>query len=137
MLVDNRPMEIAALDETDRRRLDVLVAGPAGLLVAKLHKIADRQGARRRQDDKDALDVYRLLQAVPTEDLAAGVSRLLAADVSGTVTRQALGHLEALFGTPRAPGSEMAGRAVELVGDPALTAASVAALAGDLLAALR
>jgi hypothetical protein len=73
VLVDNQPTEIAALDDTDPRRIELRVAGPAGLLVAKLHKIADRQGAPRRQDDKDALDVYRLLQTVPTDELAAGV----------------------------------------------------------------
>jgi hypothetical protein len=134
VLVDNQTMTITSLDEADPRRLELSVAGPAGLLVAKLHKIADRQGSPRRQDFKDALDVYRLLQAVPTEDLVRGTRRLLKAEVSGPVTREALGILESLFGTPQAAGPQMAGQAVELVDDPAVVAASTAALAGDLLA---
>jgi hypothetical protein len=136
VLVDNQTMTIGALDEADPRRIQLLVAGPAGLLVAKLHKITDRQIDLRRQDFKDALDVYRLLQAVPTEDLSSRMWRLLEADVSAPVTRETIGFLEALFGTPQAPGSVMAGQAVELVGDPEIVAASVAALAGDLLAVL-
>src|SRR5581483_10505451 len=56
-LVDRVEMTVGALDEADPRRMAVAVAGPAALLVAKLHKIAERQGRPDRLDDKDALDV--------------------------------------------------------------------------------
>jgi Nucleotidyltransferase len=137
VLVDNQLMEIAALDKDDSRRIEVLVAGPAGLLVAKLHKVGERQGNPRRQDFKDALDIYRLLQAAPTADLVDRMRGLLDAEISGPVTREALSLLEVLFGAPQAAGSQMAGRAVELIDDPQLVAASVATLASDLLGALK
>jgi len=49
------------------------------LLIAKLHKIAERVAERdqRRLDDKDALDILRLLQATDTLVLAATATRLL------------------------------------------------------------
>ena len=137
VLVDNQPREIAALDNADSRRINVLVAGPAGLLVAKIHKIGERQGNPRRQDSKDALDVYRLLQTVPTKDLAARLRILLHEEISGPVTREALDLLGRLFGEPQAIGSQMAGRAVKLIDDPDLVAASVSVLAGDLLGKLK
>lgn len=65
ILVDKQIMSIGALDELDLRHLDVWVAGPTGLLIAKLHKIKDRLDTPNRLDDKDALDVFRLLQAIP------------------------------------------------------------------------
>ncbi len=71
-------MTIGSLDaqdaDRDDRIFEVRVAGPTALLVAKLHKIADRarQAKRRRLDDKDALDLFRLLQAIPTDALRPG-----------------------------------------------------------------
>lgn len=41
-LVDNDEMDIPALDPRDERSTRLRVAGPAALLVAKLHKIAER-----------------------------------------------------------------------------------------------
>lgn len=72
-LVDKAATRVAALDPADRRSFTVAVAGPAALLIAKLHKIAERVGEReqRRLDDKDALDILRLLQAIRTETLKA------------------------------------------------------------------
>ena len=137
VLIDWQEMTLAALDPTDSRVLLVKVAGPSALLVAKLHKLADRRGNARRQDDKDALDVYRLLVATSTETLTVGIRMLLTTAISQEVTRQALDHLADLFGTDDATGSTMAGRAVEGLDDPETIAASCAALAQDLLAALQ
>ncbi|MGI8666526.1 MAG: hypothetical protein ACR2N4_10915 [Jatrophihabitans sp.] len=86
--------------------------------------------------DKDAYDVYRLLVAVPTQDLSSALVRLLADNLAGEVTRAALDFLVEMFGNADGVGSFMAGRAEELVGDPAVVAAACAALAGDLLAAV-
>ncbi len=59
-LVDRSSMTVASLEETDSRTFDIPVAGPGALLVAKLHKIADRSADVRRRSDKDALDILRL-----------------------------------------------------------------------------
>lgn len=136
-LVDNVAMTIGALDADDTRRFELVVAGPSALLVAKLHKIAERQGSPSRLVDKDALDVYRLLRTVPTEILVTGIRRLLDDPRSGEVTREALNYLEALFGTAETAGSQMAARALEPLEDAAITAAACAALTDDLLASFR
>jgi hypothetical protein len=135
-LVDRESMTVGSLDERDPRTFDVRVAGPGALLVAKLHKIADRSTDDRRRNDKDALDILRLLRGVTTLALAASVRGLLADERSSEVTAEAIEHLGRLFGSSTAEGSQMAARAAELLEDPAEIAASCAALAGDLLAAL-
>lgn len=115
----------------------VAVAGPAALLVAKLHKIHDRIDTPSRSDNKDAHDVYRLLRAVETPVFVDVIKRLLGEAVSAEVTRDALGQLRDLFATGAgARGSLMAGAAEELVGDPTAVSESVALLAQDLLEGL-
>lgn len=139
IVVDSDAMMIDALEEGDARRYEVRVAGPGALLVAKLHKLGERDGAGGdRLRDKDAHDLYRLLVAVETADLAAITTRLLGEEISADPTRLALGYLADLFAAgPEATGSVMAGRAEEGVGDdPAVVSAAVAALAADLLEAL-
>lgn len=66
-MVDHGPMRVGALSPDDSRVHMVNVAGPTALLVAKLHKLAEREGQPDRRADKDAHDLYRLLAAVPTE----------------------------------------------------------------------
>ena len=68
-LVDRDIRTIRSLEATDPRTATIWVAGPAALLVAKIHKIAERVGVQDRVRDKDALDVLRLLRAVETQDL--------------------------------------------------------------------
>lgn len=64
------------------------------------------------------------------EDPTSSLLRLRGDPLAGGVTASAIGSLERLFAAgPEALGSTMAGRAEEGVGDPALVAASVAALA--------
>lgn len=138
-IVDNRLMTIRSLDPEDGREYEILVATPAALLVAKLHKLADRRLDKvSRQDDKDAHDLYRLLVAVPTGELAEALAHLKSDALAGEVTVRGLGLLEELFAAgPDAPGSVMAGRAEQEVGDPDIVAASVSELANDLLKAVR
>jgi len=135
-LVDNVPMEIHALDDTDSRAFTIRVAGPASLLVAKSFKIADRAGEPGRVIDKDALDVFRLLQTQSTDTLAAGMRRLLAHDVSAQTATTGIQYLGELFGTRSAPGCVMATRATAGLEDPVVLTTSLALLAGDLLKAL-
>jgi hypothetical protein len=63
-VVDYAPTEIRALATDDRRIYTANVAGPAALLMAKLHKLGERQATPGRLVDKDAHDVYRLLVAI-------------------------------------------------------------------------
>ena len=132
VLVDNDETEIRALDPDDGRLVLVRVAGPAALLVAKMHKISERVDTPHRLNDKDAYDAYRLLRAVDTPLLTEVFFRLLQADIRSEVTQEAITHLEELFGSPDALGAQMAGRAEEGVGDPELVALAVSLLAGDL-----
>lgn len=136
-LVEYFMKTITSLEPNDSRSFEVKVAGPAALLVAKLHKISDRLGqSQDRRDDEDAHDVYRLLRRVETATLAEGSQRLLSKSVSTTVTTEAIGMLRDLFGWSSAEGSLLAGRAEEGVGDPEQVALAVSLLATDLLAAL-
>ncbi len=130
-------MIIRGLDSTDSRAYLANVAGPAALLVAKLHKLGDRQLSPDRLVDKDAHDLYRLFVATPTDRLAAKAYQLAHDEFAGTATRIALQFLAELFANgPDATGSRMAGRAEEGIGDPAVVAVAVSALADDLLRAV-
>lgn len=137
-LIDKAVVSIAALEPTDQRVFDVAIAGPAALLIAKAHKIAERLAEReqRRLEDKDALDILRLLQATETAALAADISGLLQADVAREVTREALGILREHFTDARADGPQMAVRAAGVLMPAEVVAASCAALTSDLLRAL-
>lgn len=135
-VVDNELRTISALEPADTRSFEARVAGPAALLIAKVHKIHERRDQPDRLNDKDAHDIYRLLVATTDMDaLNTSFRHLLSDPVSKTVTEQALDWLPALFANgPHALGSVMAGRAEEGIGDPDLVSASVAALAADVLA---
>jgi hypothetical protein len=137
-LVDHSVMRLNALDADDGREFDIRVAGPSALLVAKLHKLADRNAEReaRRLKDKDALDVLRLLRAMPIERLVQGLRELSGNALSGDVTREAIAHLKVLFEATSSPGTLMVVRATERLEDPIVMAASCVALADDLIRAL-
>ena len=104
-LIDRKPMEVTSLDPRVERSVAMLVAGPAALLVAKVHKIAERSETRDRASNKDALDVLRLLQAIDTPPVAAGLAQLADHELSAAVTTEALSQLAPLFGTPEAIGT--------------------------------
>lgn len=135
-LIDRDVQTIGALDPGDFRRVELAVGGPAALIVAKVHKILDRAGDKDRLSDKDALDVYRLLRAVPTEDLKRRFEVLLNDDLSCPVTERALIELPRLFGSATAPGSQMAVRASGAQVSEDTIAASTATLTQDLLSQL-
>ena len=102
-------MEIQALDPSDSRSVTMHVAGPGALVVAKVHKIAERSSASDRMSDKDALDMLRLLQATDTDYLAKRLDELRSHELSAVVTAEAVGHLEPL--SVDATGVAMAVRA--------------------------
>lgn len=88
-LVDHASMQIAALDPNDTRVVHAEVAGEAALLVAKAHKIHDRQqrGRADRVDDKDAADVVRLMQTTDPATIGSTLA-VLTADRSPAPHRQ-------------------------------------------------
>lgn len=135
-LVDRETRRIGSFEPDDSRAFDVAVAGPAGLLVAKIFKIGDRAANPDRRTDKDALDVLRLLRAVPTEELVKRLKALEKEKRSSVATREAIDQLPELFGSPRAIGCQMAARAAAPQEREETIAAATAALAGDLIAAL-
>jgi hypothetical protein len=126
-------MTINSLDPADGRSFQANVAGPAALLVAKLHKLGERAQLQDRLVDKDAHDIYRVFRAVATDALVPRFALLRADDTSGEATEQAIVYLAELFGDATAQGSIMAGRAEEGIGNPDEVAASVTALVRDLL----
>ncbi|MGH9161575.1 MAG: hypothetical protein ACRD2X_16530 [Vicinamibacteraceae bacterium] len=138
-LVDHAPTRLQVLDPDDRRVFEVRVAGPSALLVAKVHKLPDRSAERgaTRLKDKNALDVLRLLRAIPVEVLARGLGELFGSPIAREVTAEACEQLRVLFGTTVALGIAMAVRATERLEDPAVVAESCVALSDELLDALR
>jgi hypothetical protein len=135
-IIDRSPMTVDSLDG-DGRSAVINVAGSAALLVAKLHKLGERVDTPNRLNDKDAHDIYRLLVATETPDIAETTRQLLADELSQRATARALEFIEQLFAAgPDALGSTMAGRAEEGVGQPDTVSASVSFLAKDLLSAL-
>ncbi len=137
-LVDYRRTDVEALDPSDQRVVSANIAGPAALLVAKLHKIAERRGTPHRLNDKDAHDAYRLLRAIDTDALRARFATLLDDDLSEQVTQDAVTYLDELFASGAdALGAAMAGRAEEGVGDPEQVSVAASILARDLIDALQ
>lgn len=136
-LVDHSPITISALDPADDRVLTAEVAGPAALLVAKAHKINDRVAAGRtdRLSDKDASDVYRIMQTFPPAEAAAALRRLLRDPRSAAVTDQALEYVQRLFGRRAGEGVAMAQRALRLAIDEVQVATLCVAFTEQILVA--
>ena len=72
---------------TEVRSAIINVAGPAALLVAKLHKIGERVGSPDRLNDKDAHDAYRLLVATDTDGQCQAVEATLALSSASNFSR--------------------------------------------------
>ncbi len=128
-LVDHARMTITSLDPDDARSITVEVAGLAAMLVAKVHKISDRlqQNKTDRLSDKDAADVYRIMQTASLRDLGSTLRHLGDDPVAGAVTANALGLLRDQFGVRNGSAITMAQRSLALAIDPdQITAVSVA-----------
>lgn len=136
-LVDHSEMRISALTTDDARAHPLKVAGPAALLVAKQYKIFERLAQPARQRPRDSHDVYRLLREIEPEVFVAGFELMLGNELSAGVARDAIGHLETLFGEPGGPGAQQAAEAVApLVEEPEIVAIRCAALAREVLSAI-
>jgi hypothetical protein len=121
-LIDNSVFTLTALDASDTRAIDVAVAGLSALLVAKLHKLAERKDTPSRWAPKDGLDILRILQAGDLRQLGATLVGLERHVVAGPVTQEARLYLRQLFGTQTAHGVAMAVRASVGVEDAATIA---------------
>ena len=135
-LIDKDLQSVAALESGDSRSFEIHVAGPAALIVAKSIKIHERRDLPDRLSDKDALDVLRLLRAVDSREIAERMLRIEADDRANAVFASAFDLLPDLFGTPASLGCEMAVRATAGLEDPAEIAASLTALAAELIEAI-
>ncbi len=134
-VVDVDVMKVAALEASDAREYDIRVAGPAALLVAKVFKINDRRDTDR-QNDKDALDVIRLLRGTTTAGLAGRMKRALEDARSAVVAKAGMDLLQRDFGMRDGLGVQMAIRAVGVLADHDELAASCEVLVRDLVNAL-
>jgi hypothetical protein len=136
-LVDNSQREVKALDPADPRAFVISVAGPAALVVSKLHKIADRsEGTAQRLQNKDASDLFLLLQGTQTQDLSRPLLRMSRDDRIAPVVDTALTYLETLFTTNNGQGLRLLRDAIRGLEDEETTVQSCMALARDLLSAM-
>ena len=137
-LVSHAPREISSLAPDSNRSCVMEVAGPAALLVAKVHKISERvdHPARRATIDKDAFDIYRILLAVNASELASEVRLLQENAVSRDVTAEAMTKFRELFGDRSGLGTELVVQHVSGLEDPDFIEASSEALSQDLLDAM-
>jgi hypothetical protein len=135
-LVDNDIVTIAALQPGDPRTFELRVAGPAALLTAKAIKISERLQQADTQPDrlkeKDALDAFRILQAIDTAELANGFARHRADEYAAAVSDEALDIYRVHASAPTGRIAQLAANAA--FGDPTV-APAFAALITDLLAA--
>lgn len=138
-LVDRSPMTVVALEPADARAFEVEVAGVAALLVAKAHKIHDRLASNHpgRAEDKDAADLYRLMQTTSPTDVAAQLATLREHGTAGPATEAAIGYLAELFGRRNGQGLEMAVRALRVAIPEAQVVTLALSYIGRLMDALR
>ena len=134
-LVSHAPKEISSLVPGSDRSCVMEVAGPAALLVAKVHKISERvdDPVRSMAIDKDAFDIYRLLLAVDASELASEIGLLQANRISSNVTAEALTKFQELFGAQSGSGTKLVIQHVLGLEDSDYIAASSEALSQDLL----
>jgi hypothetical protein len=119
-LVDRAVQLIGSLEVSDQRQFQIMVAGPAALIVTKLHKLGERFQARDRVQQKDALDIFRMLRALPTEKLVSVFQLLLEDPLSQSAAKEGVSFMSELFITPDSPGTLLVGDALEGLEDRAV-----------------
>lgn len=141
---DNDERTIVSLEpNVDDRTAVIRVAGPAALLIAKVHKLAERlqdreRGRSQRVRPKDAGDVLRLMRGSKPPAQVGDRLRILARDeMCGPSVRDGVDHLDRLFGRSRAAGVDLAVEAVAGAMPEVLVRGLAPAYISDLLAAYR
>ncbi len=132
-VVDFDPFEITSLEGSDERRVVVNVAGPAALVVAKVHKLGERLETPHRLLAKDAGDVYRMFDAYSADEMQNKLAALLDDERSRSTAALALDYLRRLFATPRSTGVELAVQALDGIVDRAAVAGFVTGYTRDLI----
>ncbi|MYC08232.1 MAG: hypothetical protein F4X57_13845 [Chloroflexi bacterium] len=134
-LVSHKATSIRSMVPGSKRHCTLKVAGPGALLVAKVHKIAERidDPSRRSRLHKDAFDIYRLLRSVGTTTLADEFRVLESAEVSREVTAEALAKFEELFVSRSGLGTDLVVQHVFGIEDPDFIAESCVAFSEDLM----
>jgi hypothetical protein len=86
-------------------------------MVAKAHKLHDRleSGWRERQDDKDAADVFRMMQVKLPATVSATLCGLREHAIAGPPTAAAITYQDELFGRRGRRAIQMAARALRVV----------------------
>lgn len=138
-LEDRERKIIQALEVSDIRTFEIWVAGPAALLVAKVIKLTERFDVNDpdRIPQKDALDLFRLLQVIPTAELAQRLNRLLQSEVAAPTTTGAIQALARDFARSDAKAPKLAAQASGLPSSQrGVLAESFALLVRDLLEVL-
>ena len=140
-LVSYAPWKITSLTAHADRSCILKVAGPAALLVSKLHKIGERledsDGRRRAGLAKDAFDIYRLLRATDTAKMASEFDLLGSHELSSDVASDALSMFRSLFGAASGTGTELVVSAIQGLEDPDFITESSVVLSQDLIEATR
>jgi hypothetical protein len=140
-LVDHDRVVVTALASDDHRSIEVEVAGCAALLVAKAHKLHDREERRAsrpdRLVDKDASDVIRLMQTTSPVEIGRRLAELAEDAVAGQTTVDAMGYLDELFGRRGRPGIEMAARALQTAMPEAAVEVLCTTYVGTVIATVR
>ena len=134
-LISRRLMTIGSLGAEDSQTFEINVAGPAALLVAKIHKLAERVDANdvTRLNNKDAFDIFRLVRAVDVDELASEVEVLLASPISAPVTVTAITRFRELFETAAGTGTQLVAQHVEGLEDRATIVGMSVTLSQDLI----
>lgn len=140
--IDHAPHTITAIEDDDGRAATIDVAGPAALVVAKLHKLGERHDRNEtdRLDPKDAHDLFRLLQATDAEELSSRLRTLAGDERSRAATTRALTWMRTLCATPDSPIPKLAARAETVLADPerqVFIATSTSALATQIAGLIR
>lgn len=134
VLIDHHMATITSFEPTDSRAFTVRIAGPAALLTAKCTKIEDRfTQDPDRVLEKDALDMLRILQAVPISELVAGFHAHKADEHAWARTQTAMTFLEQQGSKPTQILPQLATRAA--AGDPQVSI-SFTVLVAQLLEAM-
>ena len=108
------------------------------LFVSKVLKVAERtKVTQRRQDDKDAFDIFRLLRAVQTSQLTAGLKHLLSDGLSSDITVEAIEAFKNLFGDAASAGVKMVVSHIRGIESEDIISASCVALSQDLIILLK
>jgi len=122
-------------ERAQRGRYDGEVRGAVSVAVSP-GKVRHHARQNVGTDARTRLDVYRLLRAVATDELARGFAVLRENPLSRGVTEKAVESLPHLFGAATRPGTVMVVRAAGPLEAGNTIAASLVELTRDLLGAL-